>query len=140
MKKIILISCASEKLDKKAKAKDLYNSDLFKKSLSYAGSLKPDSIFILSAKYGLLSLDEEISPYNLTLNNMKKVERETWAKKVILQLSKYSNLSNDEFTFLAGKKYREFILPQLKNYKIPMEPLGIGKQKKWLKEQLAKVK
>jgi len=52
MKKIVLISCASKKLEVKAKAADLYTSALFKLNLKYARKLKPDGIFILSAKYG----------------------------------------------------------------------------------------
>ena len=50
--KIVLISCASKKLNHKAKAGDLYISQLFKSGLRYAKSLNPDKIFILSAKYG----------------------------------------------------------------------------------------
>ena len=62
MKKIVLISCASKKAPFKAKAEALYVSPLFVLNLRYAKSLKPDSIFILSAKYGLLDLDKEIEP------------------------------------------------------------------------------
>jgi len=42
MKKIVLISCVKTKLDRKAKAKDLYSSDLFKKNLEYAKLINPD--------------------------------------------------------------------------------------------------
>ena len=67
MANIILISCVSKKLNKKARAKDLYISPLFKFNLRYAKSLKPNKIFILSAKYGLVPLEKEIDPYNQTL-------------------------------------------------------------------------
>jgi hypothetical protein len=69
-KQIVLISCASRKLSQKAKVKDLYVSTLFKLNLKYAQQLEPDNIFILSAKHGLLSLEQEIEPYEQTLNNM----------------------------------------------------------------------
>ena len=62
MKKIVLISCVSKKLAVKSKAENLYSSVLFKYNLRYAKSLNPEKIFILSAKYGLLSLDDEVEP------------------------------------------------------------------------------
>ena len=70
MKKIVLISCVSQKRTQRSKAKDLYVSVLFKKNLAYARRLNPDAIYILSAKYCLLDLETEIDPYNLTLNTM----------------------------------------------------------------------
>ena len=75
MSKIVLIACVSQKLNKKAKAKDLYTSQLFKYSLAYAHSLNPDKIFILSALHHLLDLEMEIEPYNVTLSNIPKSKR-----------------------------------------------------------------
>ena len=132
--KIVLISCASKKLEDKAKAKEIYISPLFKLNMKYALSLKPDKIFILSAKYGLLDLEQEIEPYNLALNNLKEEEIRLWAEKVLECLKKQADLNNDEFIFLAGDKYRRYIIPKIKNYKIPLKGLGIGRQLKFLKE------
>ena len=140
MARIVLISCASKKQAGKAKAKNLYSSPLFRLSLAYANSLNPDKIFILSAKYGLLELEQEIEPYNLTLNSLKDNEIKIWAEKVLEQLRKEADLENDEFIFLAGEKYRRYLIPNIKNYKIPMQNLGIGKQLKFLKEQIENVK
>jgi len=136
MKKIILISCASKKINQKTLAQDLYISALFQKNLQYAKSLNPDKIFILSAKYGLLKLDEEVEPYDKTLNKIRSCEIKEWANSVLSQLQKVVDLNKDEFVFLAGNNYRKFLLPGIKNYKIPMLGLGIGKQLKWLKENI----
>jgi len=133
--KVILVSCVSKKLSSKAKAKDLYVSPLFKFNLKYAKSLNPDKIFILSAKYGLIDLDEEVEPYNQTLNNMSSKEVRTWADNVLNKLKEVSDLKNDEFIFLAGERYRKYLIPKITNYKIPLKGLGIGKQLKYLKEQ-----
>ena len=134
MRKIVLISCASKKLKHKAKAKNLYASSLFKLNLKYAESLNPDKIFILSAKYGLIDLEQEIEPYNLTLNNMKDKEIKLWAEKVLSELKKIANLKEDEIIFLAGEKYRKYLISEINNHKIPLKGLGIGKQLKFLKE------
>ena len=136
MKKIILISCASKKLAYKSKAEDLYIITLFRLSFAYAKKLKPDKIFILSAKYGLLNLNDEIATYNETLNNKPVSDIKMWAKKVVTDLGKMVNLKNDMFVFFAGKKYREHILPHIKYYKTPLEGLRIGEQLKFLKNKL----
>ena len=134
MKRIILISCVSKKREHKPKAKYLYQSTLFKYALKYSQKLTPDKIYILSALYGLVELDEEINPYNKTLNKMKKIEKQEWSNKVLNQLKqKNIDLINDEFIILAGKNYREYLVDEIKNYKIPMEGLGIGEQLSFLK-------
>src|SRR3989344_2737787 len=130
MAKIVLISCVSKKVDYKAKAIDLYDSPLFKKSLNYARSLNMDKIFILSAKYGLVNINKEIEQYNKTLNQMHSKEIMDWADMVLRQLKEVCDLDKDEFIFLAGNNYSKFLIPSLKNYSVPMEGLGIGKQLK----------
>jgi len=131
--KVVLLSCVSKKLPHKAKARDLYISPLFRLGLKYAESLHPDRIFILSAEYGLVSLDKEIEPYNRTLNTMPDAEVLAWAGKVLLQLRNSTDLNNDEFVFLAGEKYRRHLLPHIARYSIPLKGLGIGRQLKYLK-------
>jgi len=135
MKNIVLISCVSKKLDRKSTAENIYISPLFKKNLTYAKSLKPSEIYILSAEHGLLKLTDEIEPYDKTLNNMCSNEIKEWSKKVIIQLKSLTDFKNDEFTFLAGEKYRKFLIPELNNVKIPMKGLKIGKQLQWLTKQ-----
>lgn len=135
-KRVVLLSCASQKLSRCAKAKDLYISTLFKLSLKYANNLRPgpDSIYILSAKYGLLDLDQEIDPYEKTLNDMCASEIKEWARSVLSQLRKIASLEDDEFIFLVGHKYRKYLLPHLKNTIVPLKVLRIGEQIQRLKE------
>ena len=138
MKTIVLISCVSKKLPYTAKAKDLYISNLFKLSLEYAKSFNPDIIYILSAKYGLIPLDSEIEPYEKTLNRMSKKERKLWADSVLVQLRDLTDLRNDKFIFLAGKKYREHLLPEIYKYDVPLQTLRIGEQLHYLKNMTEK--
>lgn len=132
MRRIILISCVSQKLPYKARARRLYISPLFKKNLAFAQRLNPDAIFILSAKYGLVDLDQEIEPYELTLNTMSADQIKAWAFRVLAQLSERADLRQDHFIFLAGQKYRKYLLPKIKSYEIPLEGLPIGKQLQFL--------
>jgi hypothetical protein len=136
MKTIILIGCVKKKRDFRTRAENLYISPFFKKNLAYAKSLNPDLIFILSAKYGLVTLDQEIDTYDLTLKNFKKEELIKWSTDTIQQLQNLTDLNNDRFVFLAGDKYRRYLIPRLKNYEIPFKGLGIGKQLKHLKNRI----
>lgn len=128
MSKIVLISCVSQKLSHKSKARDLYVSTLFKKNLQFAEKLNPDKIFILSAKYGLVGLEDEIEPYDLTLNTMSASEISHWAKGVLGKLSAVADLQQDQFIFLAGAKYRKYLVPFMTQVEVPLEGLRIGEQ------------
>ena len=134
MKKIVLISCVSKKRRVKSKARDLYISPLFKKNLQYALKLHPDRIFILSAKYGLVSLEEEIDPYDLTLNTMTAKEIKEWSDGVLSTLASHADLQEDQFIFLAGAKYRKYLVGHITHVEVPFEGLTIGRQLQRLTE------
>jgi hypothetical protein len=143
-KKIILIACVSKKGDKKAKAKDLYTSQLFKSSLAYANKQKPDKIYILSALHHLLDPDEVIEPYNVTLSYVPKEkrnpelkilnpkEKKEWGCRVIEQLSKLADLKNDVFIVLAGNEYIKPIKESISHLSNPLKSLRQGEKVKFL--------
>jgi hypothetical protein len=56
---------------------------LFKFCLRYAKTLKPEVVFVLSAKYGLVTLDQPLEPYNDTLNTKRDAEIRQWAQGVL---------------------------------------------------------
>ncbi|MFH1614302.1 MAG: DUF6884 domain-containing protein [Planctomycetota bacterium] len=136
MKTIVLISCVKTKLSEPAMAKDLYISDFSRKAYYYSELLKPDRIFILSAKYGLLSPERIIDPYEMTLTKMNVAKRKEWSNEVLEELRKYTDLKRDKFIFLCGDKYRQYLLSDICDYEIPMKGLRNGQQKHWLKEKL----
>ena len=133
MDRVVLISCCSRKLSYKAPAERLYQSTLFRLSLRYARTLDPDQIFVLSAKYGLVSLNQELEPYDVTLNDMTTQQIRSWSLSVLDQLRRISDLTQDHFTILAGQHYRRFLVLHLSNYKVPLEGLRIGEQLSYLK-------
>ncbi len=134
--KVVLISCVKKKLSYSAKAENFYVSPLFRFNLEYARSLDPEAIFILSTKYGLVSLDQELDPYNLTLNAMGESQKKVWAERVITDLGKKADLVQDHFIFLAGMNYRKYLIPSLHSFEIPLEGLSFGKQLQELKRRI----
>ena len=136
MSRIALISCVSKKLTHAAKAKDIYVSPLFQLCLQYAQSLRPDLIFVLSAKYGLVTLEQELEPYDDTLNTMRDEQIKSWAHAVLHQLQVFADLGRDNFIFLAGERYRRHLIPRIRHFQIPMLGLTIGKQLQYLKQSI----
>src|SRR5450759_1841625 len=137
MKRVVLIPCVSQKLSHAALAKDLYVSSLFKFCLRYAKTLKPDIVFILSAKYGLVAIDQPLEPYNDTLNTKRDADIRQWAQGVLQQLRSKIDLERDTVVFLAGEKYRRHLIGQIKHTEIPLHGLTIGRQLQFLKQALA---
>lgn len=127
VKKIALISCSKSKKTYPCKANELYSeSHRFKKAYAYA-KITCDSIYILSAKYGLLSESDVIGPYNLTLNNQSKDYKKKWSNFIIEQLKQVCDIQNTEFVIIAGKNYYEYLLEQLRYTRIPLKGLSQGK-------------
>jgi len=113
----------------------LYISDLFKKSLNYC-RCNYDETYILSAKYGLLKLNDKILPYEFTLKNQQVSYKIAWAIKVNYQLNEIIN-PDDVIYFHCGLEYREHLIKLLKNkYHIPLEGISFGNQLKYYKQHL----
>lgn len=131
---IVLISCVAQKKAEPSAVKDIYTSPLFRGAYHYAHKLGADKIYILSAKHGLLAETDIIEPYNETLNTKSQAEIKKWSTAVIAQLAQKADLKNDEFVFLAGEKYRKYLLKSIRHYSVPLEGFTIGRQLAFYKE------
>jgi hypothetical protein len=138
---VYLVSCVSAKKSRPYAARELYCSDWFLKARAYVEAQRAEW-FILSAQHHLVKPDHVIAPYNVTLNGMSSADRRTWAVRVIKQLQPLCR-PGMEVVFLAGKTYREHLVPVLSGWGcevgIPMEGLAIGQQKAWLKRELVRL-
>jgi hypothetical protein len=122
MKTVVLLMCGKNKLSHRAKAKDLYTSPRFQKSIEYAETITDYSnIYVLSAKHGLLGLEQEICPYNKSIYQMSVQEKKIWADRVIKSLNNISNIKEDKYIFLTDDDYSEFLLPFLVYYELPLK-------------------
>ena len=70
--KVVFINCCREKEVKKCPAKILYKSRHFKRQLNMVKkSFDENHIFILSAKYGIVGLNDIIEPYDFKLEKCR---------------------------------------------------------------------
>jgi hypothetical protein len=109
MSRIALIACTKTKAAQAAPAALLYQSPLFRKSLLYALGTA-DRIYILSAKHGVLQIDEVVDPYELSMKDLTASQKLIWTAKVSERLAKLLAPS-DKVQLLAGLEYTRPLLP-----------------------------
>jgi len=125
--KILLISCGKNKTELPKQAMLLYTGALFKLQLQHAKEQNPDRLYIMSAKYGLLELDELIAPYDYSLIGKDKEFKIEWSNNILHQLSeKNVDVKTDEFIILGGINYWEYLIDHITNYTIPFKGLEAG--------------
>ena len=98
--------------------------------------------YILSAEYGLVLPNQVIAPYERTLNTMPVTARRAWADRVGQQLAAaVPDLAR--VVFLAGERYREFLVRPLAEHgvtvSVPMRGLRIGEQLRWLGQHSSQI-
>lgn len=141
MAKIVILSCTKSKTDHRAPAQELYSaSPMFKKTLAYGKSLEPDKMFILSALHHLVPLNKELDPYDKTLKEMPKDEKEKWGEETMKQMKSAGlDLNKDKFIFLTGSEYLKPFRNYITNLETPMEGRRLGERLKWLNSQISKL-
>lgn len=129
--KIALISCSKNKATYRCCAQEMYSkSSLFNKAMKYCRQHKYDLIFILSAKYGVLSPTDEIDTYDLSLNEFSSVEIANWAEKCSKFLLEYG--TDSQFDFYAGKNYFKELSKRLPKANNMLQGMGIGERLRFL--------
>jgi cytoplasmic iron level regulating protein YaaA (DUF328/UPF0246 family) len=149
MSTVALIACSSRKhpasRHRALPARKVYTGQLFRAAWAYATAvlgLPEQSIFILSARHGLLPSNHLIRHYDEALAGLPKAHREAWAARVLAELRALVGLDELTVYVLAGKVYREFLAPALEaqgvDVRLPV-PAGLGyaRQVAWLKGQVA---
>ena len=134
--RVALVGCVAQKQERKAPARELYTSPLWRYRLAWAEQ-HADQVLVLSAKHHLVALDQELEPYDASLNTMSKAERLAWSTTVWGQLHLYLSVASTHFVLLAGKAYTTYLRPWLEaqaaGCEAPLRSLSIGQQIQWLK-------
>jgi hypothetical protein len=127
MRTIALVACVRSKCAKPAAAAQLYNSPWFRKAWAYAEQ-NADPWYILSAKYGVVSPDDILEPYDESLIGAAASERRTWAATAS-ETPREIIAPEDKVIVLAGLRYREHLENPLhrlaSRVSVPMQGLGI---------------
>jgi len=133
--RIGIIGCTKTKAKQPCEAQEMYSgSTLFKLKRLYADQYLDDWM-ILSSKYGLITKDKVIEPYELCLykfNNtsivMNKEHLRGWRAKVGSQILAL----NSTIVYLVSKEY----WTGLPRGETPLLNMRFGTQIKWLKDRV----
>lgn len=144
-----LVQCAKEKAAGPCRARLLYRGDWFTKARAFVESTGHEWR-ILSAEYGVVHPDRVIDTYDKCVRDMGRESRDAWGIMCAGMLHNLLHAHTGPVVFLAGLHYREAILvrpatrssnagprnyPFVARATVPMDGLGIGQQKAWLKAQ-----
>jgi hypothetical protein len=86
--RVALIGCGAKKVDRRARARELYTGSLFRFAVAWA-SQHCDRAFVVSAMHGLVDLDTELDPYNRKIADLGGVaDRDAWGERTIDELAR----------------------------------------------------
>lgn len=136
----IVIPCGGKKRETECAARDMYKGGYFKQCLNYALSLTQDeNIYILSAKYGFLKLNDTIKPYNVRFGDKGEIQQQA------INASAQKHGLNGPVLVIGGKDYVDRAIKAMPSsvslFKLigaSLRGKGIGYQMEWLKNNHGK--
>lgn len=106
--RIGLVGCVKQKQSHAAPAADLYTSTLFRGRRAYVAQTC-ERWLVLSALHGVVRPDAVLEPYDVTLSDASRSEREAWAARVLRQLdAELGSCRGLTFEIHAGANYVDF--------------------------------
>lgn len=109
---VVLVGCSSSKAPAGRPAADLFVGAAFTKARAHAEAAGVPW-FVLSAKFGLLSPDEVVAPYDVYLADRSARYRAAWGSWVVAQLAERHDLAGAVVEVHAGRAYTEPLMAPL---------------------------
>ena len=113
----VFISCGKKKREGMCRAIEMYIGNYFKAEANAAKALGGKT-WILSAKYGLLSPNDVIAPYDLRLSWLNAAQRKIWADNVVEQMKQAGIDFDEQAVFLCGNDYSRLLVDKFTNKKM----------------------
>ena len=133
--KVVLLALSGAQVRQASPARDLCTSPWFTLARAYAES-HACLWLLLSAKYGLVSPQQILPPYEASFSHMTARQRREWGK-AIGEEARYRLPFSRQIVVLAGIKYIHCLLPHLKDLTedvhTPLAGLTVGYQCGWLR-------
>lgn len=155
--RVVLIGCSKQKHKERTQARDMYTSTLFRKQLVLALLMVPPThVFIVSAHYGLLPLDQLIAPYENSIKTHSREDRAAWAYRVFMKLSDRMSerfgekaketdlpLRSLDIVLLMGASYARPVraaAPEEWTFTEPLAGMQVGERLRWLNRAIRRAK
>ena len=132
---LLLLGCVSKKSRTARKAKDLYDSQLFRSRRGYAEATDRPWL-ILSALHGVVDPEAVLEPYDLALESLPDSERQAWGEEAARAIeNRVGSLAERVIEVHAGAAYVDAVRPALERrgctVSIPLKGLRLGEQLHW---------
>ncbi|OIJ63866.1 DUF6884 domain-containing protein [Streptomyces mangrovisoli] len=102
---LVVIPCGSRKLSRPARAADMYVGSYHRACRRTAEALRPERLLILSARYGLVDLDDMIEPYDTAHGTARATTRE----RILRQARDRGIVRLDPVVALGGGRHTALI-------------------------------
>ena len=135
------MGCVKRKAAAPRPARDLYTSALFVGRRRYVEQ-SCSEWWILSALHGLVSPEDVLEPYDVTLKDASAAGRRAWSNEVLARLDDQAGVrSGDVVEIHAGAEYRDFgIMRGLRQRSVhvvvPAEGLSLGLQLAFYRDEV----
>ena len=128
---LIVIPCSKQKQDRRAPLRELYTGPHFRAALAWALTVAPaDRVLVLSALYGLRQLDDELSPYDYTIQDRKRNKPTFPPPPLPVGMRRRGFMVS-----VCGREYDEWLRPDFN----PVAGLGIGQRLAWFKANRGRI-
>jgi hypothetical protein len=122
---LVVIPCGSRKLNRPARAADMYVGSYHRACRSTADALRPDRILVLSAQYGFLDLDDVIEPYDTPHGAVGAVTAHVLLEQATLR----DSLLLDPVVALGGARHVSLVRAVWPHVRAPLAGTrGMGEQ------------
>lgn len=119
-RRVVIIACGRGKVNRTCLARDMYTSSYFRCGYQWARSITDEkNIYILSAKYGVISTTTRISPYNIRFGHADAITPEQIARQV-----KELGLEGETPILLGGTDYHNILSRVFPSIKRPFAKFG----------------
>lgn len=98
---LVVVSCGGRKLPHAAPAGQMYTGSYHLACRRAADALQPDLVLILSAKWGLVGLDELVQPYDAKWTSLGSIHR----SRLMMQVQRRQLGDLAPVVFLGGQDY-----------------------------------
>lgn len=113
--RVALVGCGKAKAAEPRQALQLYTGRLFRAAVDFAIATH-DEVFIVSAKHGLLPLEQHVEPYDLSMRDLSPAARALWGDDVARALVDAMGGVRMAVTVLMGESYARWLQPALARY------------------------
>jgi hypothetical protein len=113
-----LITCTREKKAHACQARDLYSvSPKFVRHLEFAEE-HYQKVFVVSARHGLVSLNQVLAPYDCYLGDFTEAEKAGWAAFIAACLRHEGMRAGDMVHIHSNEMYGEYLTLSLAPYQV----------------------